>query len=110
MHQGHQGEEDRGHGCEWLAAGSLPYLEQLHCGSSVVDRLVTRKSFYKSMVEPNRSALGISSKSGDGHGRGALHFSGHNMHPYRRWRKNGVGDGLHGIWMRLRVVYGDGQV
>ena len=60
MREGNQREERCGHGCEWFVMPSLPYLEQSHCSTTSVDRSVTVKSFYKSMVEPNRSALGIS--------------------------------------------------
>lgn len=91
MHEGHQREEDRGYGCEWFVVVSFPYLEQSHCRSSLVDRSVTMKSVCWSRVEPNRCAVGISSISGDGHGRGASRFFSYNMHGYHHWRKGGVG-------------------
>jgi len=100
MRKGNQREQHRGHGCERCVMTSFPYLEQSHCRTSSVDRSVKMKSLCKSLVLSNRSAAGASSISGDEHERGAPPLLGHNMHGQHRQRKDGVGIGLCGKFVR----------
>jgi hypothetical protein len=67
------------------------------------------KALDKSMVEPDRCAVGISAKSVDGHGRGALRLRRPSMHGYCRWRKGGVGLEVGESWGCVHYGYDQGE-